>query len=142
MRLSIACLATVACLASACSAPPSPPPVASAPEAAPAPQPAPVAVAPQGRAIPPRFHGRYAASIERCGTAGDESELEIRHDHVAFHESSGPVLRASDTDDVLEVRLHLTGEGETREADYRFRLESGGDALVDAGSGFRRVRCR
>lgn len=97
--------------------------------------------APQSRAIPARFHGHWAASAARCEAAGDESALEIRHDHVAFHESSGPVLRAMDDGDALEVLLHLTGEGETREAWYAFRLEDGGTALVDTRADFRRVRC-
>jgi len=104
--------------------------------------PAPQAPAPQSRAIPPRFHGRWAATAERCGLPGDESALTIRHDDVAFHESSGPPLGAMDDGDKLEVLLHLTGEGETREAWYTFHLEDGGNALVDAATNFRRVRCR
>lgn len=98
--------------------------------------------APQGRAIPVRFQGRYAASPERCALAGDESALELRADHVRFHESGGPVLRASEAGDVLDVQLHVTGEGEAREADYSFRLDAHGASLVDLASGFRRVRCR
>lgn len=75
------------------------------------------------RAVPPSFQGRYAAD-GRCGAAGDESGLVITADAVRFHESTGRVVRTAAAGGTLTVVLELTGEGETREAEYRFRREA------------------
>lgn len=94
----------------------------------------------EGAMIPARFHGVYAAE-GRCGDAGDESRLEITSTRVGFHESSGPVLRASGEGNALTVVLRLSGEGDTRRAEYRFRREDEGRRLVDPAGGMARVRC-
>ena len=127
----------VACVLSACSGP-APSPAAPTREVAAVP----MTAAPQSRAIPERFRGRYAATRGQCNVRGSEGALAMHADHVDFHESSGPVLRAWDEGDVLHLRLHLSGEGTAREADYTFRAEDGGNTLLDLGSGFRRVRCQ
>jgi hypothetical protein len=107
------------------------------------PTPPPDAAAPaeyDGANIPARFHGVYAAE-GRCGSVGDETRLAVTGDRVSFHESTGRVTRARGVGDSLDVTLELTGEGQTRIADYRFRREEGGRHLVDAAGGMTRVRC-
>lgn len=93
-----------------------------------------------GATIPARFHGVYAAE-GRCGAAGDESRLVVGAGTVRFHESSGSVVRARGDGDALRVALTLTGEGETREAEYAFRREDDGRRLVDTANGMTRIRC-
>ncbi len=91
--------------------------------------------------VPARFHGIYAEAAERC-VPGDESGLQVESDRLVFHESAGPLVQAAAEGDVLRVVVRLTGEGETRDVRYVFRLEGGGQTLVDATTLFRRTRCR
>lgn len=91
-----------------------------------------------GPRIPARFHGVYARE-GACGRAGDESRLSLTFERAEFHESSGAVRRATGSADALDVVVRLSGEGETREATYRYRLD--GDRLVDRDGGMVRVRC-
>ena len=93
-----------------------------------------------GTTIPPRCHGVYAAE-GRCDATGDESRLVVQADTVRFHESSGSVVRARGEGDALTVALTLTGEGQTREAEYAFRREDDGRRLVDTTNGMTRIRC-
>lgn len=93
-----------------------------------------------GAAIPARFHGIYATQGQ-CDRAGAEGGLVIEAGAVRFHESRGPVIRAHGDGDTLRVTLALSGEGETREADYAFRREADGARLVDTRNGMARVRC-
>ena len=65
----------------------------------------------------------------------------IAADTIRFYESSGPVQSASVDDNELTVVVRLTGEGETRDATYRFRLSADGRTLTDADSGLARQRC-
>ena len=91
--------------------------------------------------IPLRFQGRWAASGEACGKAGHESELALNAQSVQFHESTGPVTQATVEDDQLTLVARLTGEGETRDATYRFTLSDGDSVLTDADHGLVRRRC-
>ena len=76
-----------------------------------------------------------------CGSGGNESRLVISADTMRFYESSGPVQSASVDGNELTVVVRLTGEGETREAIYRFRLSADGRTLTDADSALARQRC-
>lgn len=90
--------------------------------------------------IPADFHGRYASDAAGCAGA-DDLAMTIRADGIDFHESIGTATRVAVEDDVLDVGLRMTGEGETWDRDYRFRRESDG-ALQDLGDGgARRQRC-
>lgn len=92
--------------------------------------------------VPVAFQGDWAADAAACASAGDESQLSIGSDHIRFHESSGTITSvASGTTDITIVAL-LTGEGETREATYRFGLSGDGTTLTDLGSGTGMVRQR
>ena len=94
------------------------------------------------RAIPARFHGEWNTDAAACGSGSNESRLVIAADTIRFYESSGPVQSASVDDNELTVVVRLTGEGETRDATYRFRLSADGATLTDADSALARQRCR
>lgn len=142
-----------AALASACgpaddSAPrataPVPEPV-SAPPPAPLPEPDtgpdPAATTPASITIPVRYHGTWAADAEACADGGDITHLVIRASTVEFYESTGEVLAVEAGDGRIDATLQLTGEGETWEDRYGFRLSDDGQTLTDTGSGLVRVRC-
>ncbi len=91
--------------------------------------------------VPTRFQGRYAADAAACGAPGHVSHLAIGNDAITFHESSGPIVAVASGPSDLTITAGLTGEGETREATYRFRLSDDGEVLTDLGGGMERVRC-
>jgi len=91
--------------------------------------------------IPARFHGEWNTDAAACGSGSNDSRLVIAADTIRFYESSGPVQSASVDDNELTVVVRLTGEGETRDATYRFRLSADGRTLTDADSGLARQRC-
>jgi len=91
--------------------------------------------------IPARFRGEWNTDAAACGSGSNDSRLVIAADTIRFYESSGPVQSASVDDNELTVVARLTGEGETRDATYRFRLSADGRTLTDADSGLARQRC-
>ena len=69
-------------------------------------------------------------------------ELEARTARlISAIESSGPIEHAQVADNTLHVVARMTGEGETREATYRFALTEDGRQLSDLDHGMVRVRC-
>lgn len=95
-----------------------------------------------GRPVAERFLGRYAADADACRQASHETRLIIEPTHIRFHESSGAITDVRQGKDELSITAQLTGEGEIREASYRFRLSDGGSTLSDVGNGMSRRRCR
>lgn len=95
-----------------------------------------------GASVPARYQGRFAADAAACDTPGNPSQLTIGSDTLHFHESTGPVIRVASGPSDVAITAELTGEGETREATYRFRLSDDGGTLTDLGGGMERVRCR
>jgi hypothetical protein len=93
--------------------------------------------------VPARFVGEWAIDAAACTSPGHESQLGITTDRIAFHESSGTIQSVAGDDSNLTLVARLTGEGETREATYRFRLSADGRTLTDIGSGtgMARQRC-
>ena len=91
--------------------------------------------------IPASFQGEWNTDAAACGSGSNESRLVIAADTMRFYESSGPVQSASVDGNELTVVVRLTGEGETREATYRFRLSADGRTLTDADSALARQRC-
>ena len=92
--------------------------------------------------VPERFRGEYAADTPACTTPAHESRLTIGAWRIKFHESSGAITAVEVGDDGdIAITAELTGEGETRQATYRFNLSDDGQTLVDAGSGMERRRC-
>jgi hypothetical protein len=91
--------------------------------------------------IPARFVGTWAAGAAACAAVGDPSRLVIAADRLRFHESSGPLRSVSVNGDDLSLTAALTGEGETREATYRFMLSDGDTVLTDRDAGMVRRRC-
>ena len=91
--------------------------------------------------VPGRFQGSYAADAAACDAAGHVSHLTIGSDTITFHESSGPITEVASGPSDITITAELTGEGETREANYSFRLSDDGDTLTDVGGGMARVRC-
>lgn len=91
--------------------------------------------------IPPSFQGEWNTDAAACGSGSNESRLVISADTMRFYESSGPVQSASVDGNELTVVVRLTGEGETRDATYRFRLSADGRTLTDADSALARQRC-
>ena len=96
-----------------------------------------------GTTVPARFLGEWAIDAAACTSPGHESQLRIGADRIAFHESSGAIQSVASGDSDLTVVAQLTGEGETREATYRFRLSGDGSTLTDisSGAGMARQRC-
>lgn len=96
-----------------------------------------------GTTVPARFLGEWAIDAAACTSPGHESQLSIGADRIAFHESSGTIQSVASDDADLTVVAQLTGEGETREATYRFRLSGDGNTLTDisSGMGMARQRC-
>lgn len=92
--------------------------------------------------VPAAFLGEWAADAAACARPGDESRLRIDADRIAFHESSGAIQSVASGDSDLTVVAQLIGEGETREAAYRFRLSGDGNTLTDIGTGMGMVRRR
>lgn len=95
-----------------------------------------------GATVPSRFQGEWAIDAAACASPGHESQLRIGADRIAFHESSGAIRSVASGDSDLTVVAQLTGEGETREATYRFRLSGDGNTLTDIGTGMGMVRRR
>ena len=91
--------------------------------------------------VPTRYQGSFASDAAACDAPGDPTRLTIGSDTIRFHESSGPVTRVASGPSDVAITAELTGEGETREATYRFRLSDDGGTLTDLGSGMERVRC-
>jgi hypothetical protein len=112
---------------------PSPTPPAAPPARPPAPA--------RDAIVPARFRGQWDGTRDGCRVPG-ELHLVLAADRVVFHESGGPVLRAKERGDDLELTVQLSGEGETWEDGYRFRLADGGQRLIDLGAGGAvRIRC-
>ena len=91
--------------------------------------------------VPKRFQGTFALNEQACGQSGHESHLDLSADRIQLHESSGPIEHAQVADNTLHVVARMTGEGETREATYRFALTEDGRQLSDLNHGMVRVRC-
>ena len=94
--------------------------------------------------VPAAFLGEWATDAAACARPGDESRLRIDADRIAFHESSGAIVSVAGDAAGLTIVAQLTGEGETREATYRFRLSGDGNTLTDTtsgGLGMVRQRC-
>ena len=117
---------------------PATPPIDTTPTPTPTPTPPP---ADDTATVPARFHGNWASDAAACKVAGHESRLTIAADRIQFHESSGAVTSVASGGNDLTVTAQLSGEGETREATYRFRLSADGNTLTDAGGGMVRHRC-
>jgi hypothetical protein len=95
-----------------------------------------------GNTVPVRFQGEWAADAAACTSPGHASQPRIDADRIAFHESSGAIQSVANDDPDLTIVARLTGEGETREATYRFRLSADGSTLTDTSSGMGMVRRR
>jgi hypothetical protein len=96
----------------------------------------------EGNTVPVAFRGEWAADAAACTSPGHESQLRIDTDRIAFHESSGAIQSIASDGASLTIVAQLTGEGETREATYRFRLSDDGNTLTDtSGPGMVRQRC-
>lgn len=93
------------------------------------------------RTVAARFQGRYAADPAACGEATHETRLTIESSRITFYESSGPITGVRQGQDEVSITTQLTGEGETREASYSFRLSDDGKLLTDVGNGMARLRC-
>lgn len=102
--------------------------------------PAPPAPSP-ANTVPPRFQGSYASDAAACADPAHESRLAITAESIQFHESSGPITKVSSGENEISLTARLTGEGETREASYSYRLADDGGTLTDVGSGMVRHRC-
>lgn len=125
-----------------------PPPQASEPATPPADTTPPPTDTPPGpsppddtASVPARFQGNWASDATACAAAGHESRLTIGAERIQFHESSGAITSVASGGNDVTITAQLTGEGETREATYRFRLSDDGEVLTDLGGGMERVRC-
>lgn len=92
--------------------------------------------------VPARFQGNWASDAAACASSGHESHLMVGADRIEFHESSGTVKSVMSSGSDLTIVASVTGEGETRDATYRFRLSDDGNVLTDMSSGTSMVRHR
>ena len=143
MRLST--IALVALLATGCAAPhdgTADSPAADAPAtAASTPDAAGPAAEPTRTTVPAQFQGEYATDTRACNSPAHESRLTIGAWRIKFHESSGAIVAVESGRNALTITAELTGEGQTREATYRFNLSDDGQILTDRDSGMKRQRC-
>lgn len=146
--IALAALLTAGCAAPDDGTPAADTPAASTPAPAPAPspgslpgtEPAPDSGTPASTTIPAAFQGTWAASAEAC--SGDVTHLVVQASRIEFYESVGEVLTVRTVaGDGIEVNLRLSGEGDTWEETYGFRVSDDGQTLTDTGSGLVRVRC-
>lgn len=92
-------------------------------------------------AVPVAFQGLWAATEEDCAKPA-ETRLDVGAEHLTFYESRGPVASVESTGpDEIRIAVQLSGEGEARQATYRYRLIQNGAALFDVRSGLTRYRC-
>ncbi|MGE5501370.1 MAG: hypothetical protein ACM3W4_05540 [Ignavibacteriales bacterium] len=91
--------------------------------------------------VPAAFQGVWAATEEDCAKVS-ETRLTVGADSLTFYESHGPVGRveAAGPDEII-IHVPLTGEGETSERTFRYRLINGGSGLFDVRNGLTRIRC-
>lgn len=94
---------------------------------------------PQTR-VPAAYLGEWQRTGTSCASR-DETRLRMEARRVTFHESSGDVLAAAQDGDRLTLTLRMTGEGETRDATYRFGLSNDRRWLTDLDSDLVRERC-
>lgn len=103
------------------------------------PAPPPEPASPEQPAAPPEapkdFRGVWAATSTDCAP-GRETRLVVGARRLSFHESSGPILAvARPAQDEAAFTVELTGEGEVRRVEQRFRLGDGGRSLTALGPG-------
>ncbi len=93
------------------------------------------------KAVPAAFRGVWAATEDDCARPA-ETRLTIAADSLTFYESHGPagLVEAAGPDEII-IRVPLTGEGETSERTFRYRLINGGSGLFDVRNGLTRIRC-
>ena len=122
------------------------PPAATPPAPAPAPAPQnPPATpeeppTPSDAQVPAAYLGQWQRTGTSCATR-DETRLRVESQRVTFHESSGDVRSVEQDGDRLTLVLRMTGEGETRDATYRFGLSNDGRWLTDLDHDLVRERC-
>lgn len=109
---------------------------------------APAATAPAttpGSVVPLAFRGAWNLQPGDCQGGTGDGRLTISSRGLEFYESHGEVISTEVTGDRLLVQARMTGEGETWEETYSFRLSPDGGSLwqgvVGGGEGVRRVRC-
>ena len=143
MRLST--IALVALLATGCAAPHDGTADASATEApataASTPEAASPDAEPARNTVPAQFQGEYATDRRACNSPAHESRLTLGAWRIKFHESSGAIVAVESGRNALTITAELAGEGQTREATYRFNLSDDGQILTDRDSGMKRQRC-
>lgn len=95
--------------------------------------------------IPAFFRAEWNLRLEDCGRLESDGRLVITARELEFYESRGKVISAAVVGDSLTVSAAMSGEGETWEESYHFRLASDGQALLQPVSqgddGVRRLRC-
>lgn len=114
---------------------------ASAPEPSTQPGAPPAVESTESNIVPAQFRGEYATDATSCRSPGHESRLTIGAWRITFHESAGTIIAVESGRNDLTVTAELTGEGETRQATYHFKLSDDGQTLTDTDSGMTRQRC-
>jgi hypothetical protein len=102
----------------------------------------------QGKAvIPSQFRGIWAASADSCPKPEDDL-LRIGAETVDFYESTGKVIAVRVVDKLqVELRLEMSGEGDTWRETLKLTLSSDLHSLADINSSVRpehhysRIRC-
>lgn len=97
------------------------------------------------RTVPAAFLGEWNMRRKDCGGHLNDSRLVIRAQELELHESSGEVVSAAVSGDTLTVKARMSGEGETWDETYRFRIFEDGRVLLQLLSpdneSVKRLRC-
>ncbi len=93
--------------------------------------------------IPREFQGEWNMRLVDCGSALNDSLLELRSNKISYYESSGPVRAIVKRGRELALLAEVSGEGQTRVHAAHFRLSRDGRTLTDELSTppFVRYRC-
>lgn len=99
----------------------------------------------QAQLVPAAFLGEWNMRREACGGHLNDSRLVISARGLELHESSGEVVSTAVEGDTLTVKAKMSGEGETWDETYRFRISEDGRVLLQLlfpdNESVKRLRC-
>lgn len=99
----------------------------------------------EAKTVPATFLGEWNMRREDCGGHLNDSRLVISAQGLELHESSGEVVSTAVAGDTLTVKARMSGEGETWDETYRFRISEDGRVLLQLLSpdnqSVKRLRC-
>lgn len=80
--------------------------------------------------IPAEFHGRWGATKEACTAEYELNVFRIEKNRVEYWESIGYATDIKLKDDVLKLKLDMTGEGERWKREESFKLDASNNTII------------